>query len=537
MDPIDAIVVGAGFGGIAATYELKHAGFDVQCYERESGPGGVWKENRYPGARCDSGMPDYQFSYTSTLEDFTWSSKFPDRQEILRYFNHSIERLDLINDVIFNSTLVKAIWDDVACQWTLSFEGKKDVTCKWFIPAFGYASKSYMPKYQGIATFHGALFHTAQWPDDIDPVNKRVAIIGTGASGVQVVQTIASKTKQLTVYQKSPNTALPMPSLSWPVDEQKIVNNTAEIRTGFSVRHSNNQFGAFPGLPAPRLFYDDTPSEREMFYAEMWKAGFGFWLLNYKETLLEDEPNREAYEYWAKRTRTRVEDPVKRDILAPLTPRYPFGSKRPSLELTYYEAFNSPHVDIVDISKDPIVEIIETGIVTKNVTTDFDIIVFATGFDAFTGGLTSIDIVGRNGKLLRDYWADGVLSHLGIACHGFPNMLYIYGPQSPGPLCSGPTCCQPQAKWIATMLTDMRRIKALAFEATPEVERTWKRRLVEDWQSKVFSKANSYYQGANIPGKVIEPLMWACGVDKYFEALEKCRARNWEGFQISLESS
>jgi cation diffusion facilitator CzcD-associated flavoprotein CzcO len=400
------------------------------------------------------------------------------------------------------------------------------VRCTYLVPCLGFASKPYVPQIPGLAQddFEGRWHHTALWPQEgVNFAGKRVAVIGTGASGVQVVQEAARDAVQLTLFQRTPNLAIPMGQRTLNPTEQEAIK--AELPERFEYR--GNTFAGFDFDFQPRNATEVTEEERTGEYERLWQAGgFRFWLGVFQDTLFDQTSNDYAYAFWREKVRARIKNPALWEKLAPTTPPHPFGVKRPSLEQNYYEAFNQDNVAVVDLNDTPI-------LTADGTEREFDIIVLATGFDAVSGGLTAIDIRGADGALLRDKWASGVRTHLGIATAGFPNLLFIYGPQSPSGFCNGPTCAEIQGEMIVETLDHMLSNGHRRIEATPEAELEWTHHVAGLVAPTLFLHARSWYVGANIPGKPVQMLNYPGGLPLYRAKYEESKANNYAGFQMS----
>ena len=429
---VDALIVGAGFGGVYMLHKLRDTlGLRTKVFEAGRDIGGIWHWNCYPGARVDSDMPVYQYSIEKVWHDWTWTERFPGWEELRRYFDHVDKVLDIRKDVIFNTNVTEAYFDQGPGKWTIKTEEGKTAKATYLILAIGFAAKRHFPDWSGLEKFKGVIHHSSFWPEaNVDIKGKRVGVVGTGATGVQLSQECAKlvgENGSLTVFQRTPNLALPMQQRKMSKEEQD------DVKCNYP-QYFRDRLKTFAGF----LFdwhqvktFDATPEERELLYQKLWDlGGFNFWVANYKDLLYVKEPNHEAYKFWAKKTRARIDDPRKRDILAPLEPPHAFGTKRPSLEQDYYEQFNKPNVDLVDIKANPVKEVVEGGIVLEDGTIqELDVIALATGFDSVTGGLKNIKLAGVDGIELADKWKAGTWTHLGLSCSGFPNMFFLYAAQ------------------------------------------------------------------------------------------------------------
>ncbi len=531
----DVVVIGAGFNGLYQLWRLRNDGFSVRLVEASAGLGGVWQSNHYPGARVDSHVPNYEYSMEAVWRDWTWTERFPGRDELVAYFDHVDDVLDLSPDIDLRTRVAAAHWDDEAKRWRLRADtpdGPVGYDCRFLVPCTGFGSQPYIPELPGLDDFAGTWCHTARWPaDGLDLAGRRVGVIGTGASGVQVVQEAAPVADRLTVFQRSPVTAIPMEQRRLDPDEQRVAK--ADYPEIF--RRRNSPPGSFHDIGrVDEGALEVTADERRRVFEEAWaKGGFHFWVGTFRDILLDEAANRTAYEFWRDKTRARVDDPVTGEILAPTDPPYPFGTKRPSLEQDYYECFNRPTVDLVDLRATPIERITATGVELSGDggTVELDVLVLATGFDANTGGLTTIDLRGRDGRSLAEAWADGVDTHLGMAIPGFPNLLMLYGPQSSTAFCNGPVCAELQGDWLADLLGHLRAEGLTEIDSTVEAAQAWTDHLNELADSTLFGQADSWYMGANIPGKRRQLLNYPSS-DGYLGRLRASAEHGYEGFVL-----
>jgi cation diffusion facilitator CzcD-associated flavoprotein CzcO len=437
---LDVLVVGAGFGGVHILHHLRKLGYSVKVFEAGDDFGGIWYWNCYPGARVDSEVPMYELSIEELWKDWTWTERFPGWKELRQYFHYADKKLDLSRDILFNTRVVSAEYNTDTDRWNVTTQDGKIVHPRFFILCTGFASKAYLPEFEGLDTFEGFCSHTGKWPQEgVDLRKKRVGVIGTGASGVQVIQEVGPEVAQLTVFQRTPNLALAMKQNS--IDDAMQAKMKKEIYpTAFNVRRET--FAGFHYDFSSKHTFDDPPEERHRFYEGLWaKGGFHFSLETYIDTYANKLANDEAYAFWREKVRARIHDPEMQEKLAPTLPIHPFGTKRPSLEQAYYEVFNQPNVSLVDLRDNPITEITPKGVRTHDGTEhEFDALVLATGFDAVTGSITQIDIRGTDGTFIKDKWAKGLTTYLGLTTAHFPNMFFLYGPHGPTAFCNGPTC-------------------------------------------------------------------------------------------------
>jgi len=532
---LDALVVGAGFGGLYCLHQLRKEGFVTKLFEAGSGMGGTWFWNRYPGARVDSDFPLYQFG-DKELWDFDWTERFPGHAELRRYFEHVDRKLNLSKDIQFNTCVTAAAWDGSNSYWLVQTSFGQSVKARHLFLCVGSTWKAYTPPFKGIQNFKGEIHHSSAWPESrVDYAGRRVAVIGTGASGVQIIQEVGPTVAHLTVYQRTPNLAIPMRQYplhgegSWKCEPKEDYH-----------RIFRDSFNTYSGLVLdmdwnPKKAMDATPEERQELYEHLWnRGGFAFWVGTFHDILYNQEANETAYKFWCSKTRARIIDPVKKDLLAPVVPPHPFGTKRPCLEQRYYEVYNQENVDLFNIRESPILEITDKGIITeKEGLTEVDIIILATGFDNLTGSLLNIKLTNGKGQSLQEYWKNGTSTYLGLSIAGFPNCYFTYGPQGPTPFCSGIASAAIQGGFAIKLMTKMRNEKLKIAEAQAEAENQWTTRVRDLWESSLFPLAESWYQGANIPGKKKEALAYVGGLPKYIKELEQCAKNNYEGFALA----
>jgi cation diffusion facilitator CzcD-associated flavoprotein CzcO len=526
----DAVVVGAGFAGLYMLLSVRDKlGLSGKAYEAGNGVGGTWYWNRYPGARCDSDSYIYCYTFDEKLlQEWEWSERYPEQPEILRYLNHVADRFDLRTDIQFGTRVTEASFDEKTNCWEIRTDKGETVTAKYFISAAGCLSSSNLPRFKGLDRYKGKYYHTGHWPHDgIDFTGKRVGIVGTGATAVQAIPVIAQQAKHLTVFQRTPNYCVP--ARNGKVDPEVVKARKANYE---AIRERiRNSFFGFELSFIEKSVLEVSPEERE---GEFWKrwdnGGFGFWLSNYEDMFFNKDANDICAEFLRKRIRETVKDPVTAEKLIPKT--YPYGTKRQPLDTNYFETFNKPNVSLVDVNETPIEEITPKGIRTSDKEHEFDIIVFATGFDAMTGPLKNIKISGRGGQLLSDKWGDGPRSYLGVAVAGFPNMFTITGPGSPSVLSNMPVSIEQHVEWITGCIEHMRKHGIDTIEATAAAEDEWTAHVAEVANGTLLPEANSWYLGANIPGKprVFMPYL---GVGPYREKCNEVAAAGYNGFAFA----
>jgi cyclohexanone monooxygenase len=526
-DPLDVLVVGAGFAGLYQLHRLRQLGFSVKVLEAGSELGGIWWWNCYPGARVDSHVPLYEYASEDLWRDWTWTERFPSWRELRAYFRYVDGKLDLSRDVAFDTRVTGAAFDEAESAWRVETD-RGTWRARFFVLCTGFASRPYVPDLPGLESFAGEQTHTAHWPQDgIALAGRRIAVIGTGASAVQVIQEAAPVAERLTVFQRTPNLALPM-------QQQKLdAVGQAEAKARYPAIYERRRhnFGGYDYRSRGKGAFDVSDDERRAVYEDRWaEGGFAFWANTFTDILRDEAANRTAYDFWREKVRARIADPAVAEKLAPAEPPHPFGAKRPSLEQTYYEAFNRPNVALVDVSETPIERVTPGGVQTTAGEHPADLLVLATGFDAVTGGITQIDIRGTGGRSLAEYWAGGVRTQLGIAAAGFPNLLIMYGPQSPAGFCNGPSAAELQGEVIVGLLAWLRDRQLTRIEADPAAEDAWNAHIEEAAAATLFVKANSWYMGTNIPGKRRQLLNYPGGLPLYLQKCAESAAAGYAGF-------
>lgn len=525
---LDVVIVGAGFAGLRALYTLRQAGLNCRIVEASDEIGGVWNYNRYPGARCDVESYDYSLGFSEELEqEWRWTERYAKQGEILEYIRHVADRFDLRRDISFNSRLETARYDDASATWEIATGADARLTARFLILAVGQLSKPKKPDFPGESTFRGDIYHSALWPrEPVDFKGKRVGIIGTGSSGVQMTPVIAEEAEHLCVFQRTANYSIPACHAHISDEEDAV------IKAGYKARReqARNSPSGLGFVPNGKSALDDPPEVREANFERAWKRlGFGF-ALAYKDILLNEEANNTAKEFVHRKIAEKVHDPVTREKL---TPRgFPFGTMRPSVDHLYYEAFNRNNVDLVDIRENPISKFTESGIRTTETDYPLDIIIFATGFDVFTGSILAPEIVGRNGVTLRDKWKDGPVNYLGLSTAGFPNMFIMVGPGSPSLLSNVLVSTEEHADFIRDLIMDMKSLHADVVEAEVDAERDWVRHVNERSKETLYPKARSYYMGDEVPGKPHVFMPYSGGVRGYRRILNDVMGNQWKGFQM-----
>ncbi|CAK7238080.1 hypothetical protein SEUCBS140593_010309 [Sporothrix eucalyptigena] len=534
---VDVLIIGAGFGGCYALYRLRQKGFTTHLFEAGSTLGGVWHWNTYPGARVDSEIPYYQYSMPEVWRKWNWSERFPSGEELKAYFKHVDETLKLSQDITYNANVVDVQYDEVTATWTVKTESGHSAVCRYLICATGSSFKPHFPAFENMATYKGQLIHSTRWPNNADAnitKGKRVAVVGSGATAVQCTQEIAKQAQHLTVYIRTASISLPMFQRPLSEFEQRV---NKSIYSGLLERCRATKSGLGYD-PRPGSTFDLTDAEREELWEELWKrGGFNFNQANHRDFLTNEKAGRMMYDFWAKKTRARMTNHEKAAFLVPTDPPFAFGTKRSSLEQDYYECIDQDNVDVVDLKANPIIEFTEKGIVCQDgIERQFDIVVMATGFDAMTGSLTNMNVKGRDGITFRERWgADGVFTHLGLCSSGCPNLFMVYGPQAPTAFTNGPVFLEVQVDIIVDFLKKMRSQKIKSIEAQRPAEEKWKQAIQDANAKTLLGQTDSWYMGANIPGKKREQLNYLGGIQQYEVECRASLDNNFAGFTIVKE--
>jgi cation diffusion facilitator CzcD-associated flavoprotein CzcO len=502
----DAIVIGAGIAGMYQLHRLRQLGFSVRAFETGSDVGGTWYWNRYPGARFDSESYTYGYAFDEALlQDWNWSEHFAPQAETLRYLNHVADRFDLRRDIRFNSRVAAAYWDEAQRRWNIRLEDGLRFDCRYLVTAVGPLSADTLPRIPGTERFRGQSFHTYRWPHEpVDFAGKRVAVIGTGATGVQVIQTIAPLVGQLTVFQRTPNWCTPLHNR--PITEEEQARIKANYPAMFELLRQTP--GCYIHNTDPRGTFEVTEAEREAFWEKLYsEPGFGIWMANFRDVLTDPKANALFSDFVARKIRQRVHDPKTAEMLIPKC--HGFGTRRVPQETRYYEAFNLPHVSLVDVRATPIDCVTETGVRTSDAEYEFDIIIYATGFDAITGAFDRIDIRGVDGLPLKAKWQDGPRTYLGLMSEGFPNMLTIVGPHNASTRCNIPRCIEQNVEWITDLMRHVQAHGITRFEATADAEADWSRHIEELAAGMLYTQIDSWATGINrnVEGKDVRRIL------------------------------
>lgn len=527
-DAIDAVVVGAGFAGLYALHKLRSQGYSVRVIEAGPEVGGTWYFNRYPGARCDVESVDYCYSFSDELQqEWTWTEKYATQAEILKYIQWVTDKLDLRRDITFNTRVRSARLDEETMRWTVGTDTGEAITARFVIMATGPLSAALTPDFDGLDTFAGEIYHTAHWPHgDVDFTGKRVAVIGTGSSGIQSIPIIADQAAHLYVFQRTPNYSVPAGNR--PLTAEDV----AEIKANYAERRrlSWRSGGGSPHIAHPKLTMEATPEEREAAFERRWELGGVLFSKTFSDQMITMEANEEARKFYEKKVRAVIDDPEIADLLIPND--HPIGTKRICTDTNYFQTFNRSNVRLISVRKTPITSIDPTGINTSEAHFDVDAIVLATGFDAMTGALAKIDIVGRGGETLRDDWADGPRTYLGLGVDGFPNLFLISGPGAPAVLANMVLHAEAHVNWVADAMSYLDERGYLAIEATADAVDNWNAELAQRAEATLFTKANSWYMGANVPGKPRGFMLFIGGFATYNDICAEVAAAGYKGFNL-----
>ena len=527
---VDVVVVGAGMAGLYLLHEFRSIGVSAVALDTASDVGGTWYWNRYPGARCDIQSLDYQYTFDPELQrEWEWSEKYATQPEILRYLEHVADRYDLRRDIRFDTPVERAEWDDAGACWHIHTAGGEEITCRHYVMATGTLSVPKDPDIPGADRFTGETYLTGKWPHDgVDFSGKRVAVIGTGSSAIQSIPHIAAEADQVTVFQRTPNFSMPAGNGPIPDDKQAALEADRD-----AYHHAARWSRAGVPMPQPtESAFAVSEAERLQRFEEAWSRGE---LLAPGSTFVDLGASEAANELWCEfvrdKIRATVDDPVTAEALCPTT--YPFGTKRPCLDTNYFETFNRANVRLVDLRSQPFESITETGIDVTGEHLEFDAIVYATGFDAMTGALVGVDIRGRDGLTLKQKWEHGPRTYLGLTAVGFPNLFMVTGPGSPSVLSNMAVSIEQHVDWIVAAVAAMRDEGFTTIEPTPMAEDGWVQHVNDCADITLFPKANSWYMGANVPGKPRVFLPYVGGVDTYRRTCDEVVERDYLGFRLS----
>ncbi|MDP1736168.1 MAG: NAD(P)/FAD-dependent oxidoreductase [Caulobacter sp.] len=527
---VDVVIVGAGFSGLYLLHRMRGLGLTARVFEAGDGVGGTWYWNRYPGARVDIESQEYSYSFSEELQDdWRWTERYAAQPELLAYLNHVADRFDLRPDIQFETRVTAAVYDEPSATWRVTTDRGDAVTARFCGMATGCLSSPNEPDFPGLETFKGPTWHTGKWPHEgVDFTGQRVAVIGTGSSAIQSMPQIAAQAAHLYAFQRTPNYSVP--AHNGPIDPAVVADWKAN-RADYRQQERMSAIGILAIAPTERLALETPPDERQKIFEEKWAQG-GFAIGGaFADTGVDLNANATAAAFVAGKIREIVKDPKVAELLTPRD--YPFGTKRLCVDTGYYEMFNRDNVTLVDVSKAPIEAITPTGIRTADGEYAVDSIVFAIGFDAMTGALGKIDIRGRGGQALKDKWAHGPRTYLGLMSAGFPNLFMVTGPGSPSVLSNMVVSIEQHVDWIADCIDHLGARQLSSIEATGEAEDAWVAHVNEVADTTLYPLASSWYLGANVPGKPRVFMPYVGGVGPYREKCDGVAANGYEGFALA----
>ena len=530
-DNYDAIIVGAGIAGLYQLHRLREMGLKVKSFDAASDVAGTWYWNCYPGARVDSQSYIYQYWFSDELiNEWDWSERFPAQPEPERYLNFVADKLELRKDIQFNTRVTSANWDDETSRWVISTDKGDEVAARFLISCTGMLSAPKLPPFPGHKKFKGLIAHTARYPrEGIDFKGKKVGVIGTGATGIQVIQTIADQVGELKIFQRTAQYGVPMRNYKfddkerahWREKAQELKERVHQTFTGFDFDVDNGSW------------HDYTKEERREILEKYWADGsLAMWTGTFPEILFEEEANAEVSEFAREKIRARIKDPAIADLVVPT--EYGFGTYRVPLENGFYDVFNQDNVEVVDVKTTPIERFTEKGLIVGNKEYELDIVILATGFDAGTGSLSQMDIHGRDGRSLAEEWRKDIRSTLGLQVAGYPNLFTVAGPLAPSTaFCNMTTCLQQQVDWVTDCIAYLLDKGNVSIEPTPEKQDEWVEHHDEVSNATLLVKTKSWYTGANIEGKPTRLLSYIGGVGKYREICQEVKDSEYEGFAVT----
>ena len=526
---VDALIVGAGFSGLYMLYHLRELGLSARVLEMGTALGGTWYWNRYPGARCDGESLTYSYSFSESLQqEWKWSDRYSRQPEILDYLNHVADRFDLRRDIAFDTRVERALYDDAAGEWVVETARGERFAATFCIMATGCLSVPKRPPFEGLESYEGEWYHTGQWPHEkVDFEDKRVGVVGTGSTAIQAIPIVARDAAHLTVFQRTANFS--MPAWNGPLSPEEDRTMKA-IYPEYREKARWSETGVlYESIEKPAAEVEPEQQRREL--ERQWRAG-GFAMLGtFSDVLVDPEANELAAEFCRRKIRERVRDPAVAELLCPKD--HPFGTKRLCVDSDYYETYNRDNVTLVDIRHAPIEKITPRGLRTGGVEYEFDVIVFATGFDAMTGALLRIDIRGREGLRLADEWEAGPRTYLGLTIAGFPNLFAITGPGSPSVLTNMVVSIEQHVEWVVDCIAHLRECGFSGIEATRSAQDDWVDHVNQAAYRTLYPLANSWYMGANIPGKprVFTPYVGSVG--NYRRTCNEVAADGYRGFRLT----
>jgi cation diffusion facilitator CzcD-associated flavoprotein CzcO len=526
---IDVVIVGAGFGGMYMLHRLRGLGLSAIVFDAASGVGGTWYWNRYPGARCDVESMQYSYSFSEELQqEWQWSELFAGQPEILRYANFVADKLDLRRDMRFETRVTSAAFDETAHRWTVQTDRGDTISARYTVMATGCLSAARMPDFPGLDSFKGKTYHTGHWPHEgVDFTGLRVGVVGTGSSAIQSIPVIAAQAAHVTVFQRTPNFSIP--SRNGPMSSDYAQSWKSDYPTRRAeARASRNGILAYPNDQSAI----ETPEpERLTIYEQRWASGGTTFMASFNDLIFNKASNDTAANFVRGKIREMVKDPAKAELLAPTN--HPIGTKRICVDTDYYLTYNQPNVDLVDVRDTPIEAVTPDGLRVGATEYQFDAIVFATGFDAMTGALTRMGIVGRNGKKLADEWEAGPRTYLGLMTAEFPNMFMITGPGSPSVLSNMIVSIEQHVDWISDCVSALAARQLDCIEPTLSAQDAWVDHVNEVAHTTLYPSAASWYMGANIPGKPRVFMPYIGGVGAYRQKCDEIAAKGYDGFRLS----
>lgn len=526
----DVVVVGAGFAGMYALIDARRRGLSAVCLDAAPQVGGVWQWNRYPGARCDIESLDYSYSFDDELQqEWTWTERYATQPEILRYAEHVVDRYGLREHIRLDQRVVKGVFDDSSAAWQVEVDGGDDVRANHLVLATGSLSTPVRPNIPGLDDFAGEILMTAAWPHEgFDVTGLDVGVIGTGSSGIQSIPILAESAKHLTVFQRSANYSVPVKNRDLTPEQMD------EARRDYPRRRSvaRTSMAGTLAQAHPSSFWDLDEDERRAAFEARWAEGGVLFGKVFDGQTVDRGINDAAREFAIEKIRSLVDDP---EVAAALTPDHAIGTKRICTDSGYYATFNRPNVSLVDLRKDPILEVLPDGIRTRDGFCRLDVLVLATGFDALTGAVAAIHLEGPDGVLAADVWADGPLTNLGIAIPGLPNLHVIMGPQSPGVFSNAFIASEQQVGWVMDLIVHCRDNGIRTVETTPEAAQDWSDKVQKIAAGTLFTETESWYLGANIEGKPRVFMLYAGGLHTYTLECDGVRDAGYAGFELTHE--
>lgn len=524
----DAVIIGAGFGGLRALYELREMGLSVKVIEAASDIGGTWYWNRYPGARTDSEAWVYCYAFSKEVcDEYNWPERMPNWEHVLDYLDFVAKKFDLRKHIQFDTRVKSSAYDEQANLWSVTSESDETFTCTWFVPASGWLSVPLEPPYPGRERFKGEIYMSMRWPHEpVDFTGKRVAIVGSGSTAVQMLPIIAQTAAEVTMFQRTPNYV--MPGRNYPLDDA----TRSGIKANYDAvwQQVRNHVFAFPMDYTGRDFDAMTPEQVHAAFDAAWEdGGFRYIFRAFDDLLVNPRSNAAAAEFFRNKVRAIVKDPELAELLCP---DYPIALKRPPLGNFFYEAFNRDNVKLVDVRTNPVQEVTETGLRTGTTDYEFDVIIFALGFDAMTGSLTNMDVRGIGGQTIREKWQDGARTNLGLTIDGFPNMFMIVGPQTP--FANVPPLVEAGTRWMGQAIAHTVATGNDYFAATPESVQAWVEKIQMLLDATLLGGATelgAWFMGANVPGKAHAPLFYFGGATAWFDELEQSAENGFPGFE------